>query len=77
VTAKPRYRISQAVRALGGAEQTRQALLAHGFEAPSVATVRAWRFRDSAAGWELALAYCLVKEGLLAEIDNLIVREAA
>lgn len=74
---KPRYRISQAILALGGVEQTRVALQMHGFVAPDSRTIAGWRRRNSASGWELAIVYCLVKEGLLNNLDNLIVREAA
>jgi len=77
VSKKPKYRITQAILALGGVEPTRRALQAHGFDAPSAATVAGWRWRNSASGWELALVYCLVKEGLLNDLDSLIVREAA
>lgn len=74
---KPKYRIAQAILALGGVEQTRAALQTHGFNAPDGATIAGWRRRNSASGWELALVYCLMQEGLLNNLDALIVREAA
>ena len=68
---KPRWKINSLIMCLGGDHAVHELLPHYGFEQPPVATIAAWRRRNSAGSWELALLYMAVREGLLESLDQI------
>lgn len=74
---KPEFRISEMIMALGGDHVIPGLMLKHKFPVPEVASVGAWRRRNSAPGsWALALLYLCVREGILDSLDRIRVMPA-